>query len=143
MDVDYAIRELADERRRDEAHEPGEDDQLDPFLVEDFQDLPLETFAVLPIRTWIHADRRDVRRLGPIEHGRPRDVAHKDREIDVQIAALARIDKALEVRAPPRSEHSDPGPAHRAPSVFEQPDPREDHSDSVFIGRRDDLVVAD
>src|SRR5437879_3746082 len=99
MDVDDAMRELADERRRDQAHEPGEDDQLDPFVPEDFQDLPFETFAVLAVRTMIHDDRRDIRRFGPIEHGRTRDVAYEDREVDVQIATLPSVDKALEVRA--------------------------------------------
>src|SRR5437870_13597156 len=88
--------------------------------------------SVFPIRPMIDDNRGDVRRLRPIEHRRTREVAHEDGEVDVQVAAVPRVDKALEVRAPPRGEHSDPGPAHRAPSVFEQPNPREDHSDSVF-----------
>src|SRR5437016_369475 len=36
MDIDDPVRERADERRGNEAHEAREDDQLDAFVPEDF-----------------------------------------------------------------------------------------------------------
>src|SRR5437016_5656710 len=42
MDVHDPHGELADEVRRDEPHEPREDDEVRPFLLQDFHDLALD-----------------------------------------------------------------------------------------------------
>src|SRR6266705_5775321 len=141
MDVDDPVRELADERRRDQAHEAREDDQPDLFVPKDFYEFAFEAFAVLAERAMIHDDRGDVRGFRAFEHRRPRDVADEDGEVDVQVSPLPRVHEALEVRASPRGEYSDPGSAHGGPSMFEQSDPREDHSDSVLVIGFDDLYI--
>src|SRR5436309_16074083 len=78
LDVDDPVRELADERTRDQAHETREDDEPDPFVPKDIYDFAFEAIAVLAERAMILDDRGDVRVLREFEHVRPRDVAEED-----------------------------------------------------------------
>src|SRR2546428_12712186 len=50
MDVDDPVRELADERTRDQAHEAREEDHPRPSLPKDFYDFPFDAFALLAAR---------------------------------------------------------------------------------------------
>src|SRR5437899_12464904 len=78
MDVDDPVRELADERRRDQAHEAREDDEPDLFVPKDLYYFAFEAFAVLAVRAMIHDDRGDVRGFRALDHWRPRDVDEDD-----------------------------------------------------------------
>src|SRR5437773_2022017 len=114
MDVHDPHGELADEVRRDEPHEPREDDEVRPFLLQDFHDLALEGGPVLPEGPVVDHDGGNVRLLRPREDRRSRHVAYEDDEVRGEVPAVARVHETLEVRAPPGREHPDPNPSAAA-----------------------------
>src|SRR5947209_17102024 len=66
----------------------------------------------------IDDDRRDACGVRPLEYGGPGDIANEDREVDVELPALPRVDEALEVRSPPGGEHPDSDSGHRVPQCL-------------------------
>src|SRR3989304_4067795 len=113
-------RERADELLRDEAHEPREHDEIDAALLQDLHELRLERDAVLPVRAGVHDDGRNARLLRALKDRGPGYVAHEDREVDIKVASVPRVDEALEVRAAARRENADADLRHRPPSVLEE-----------------------
>src|SRR5437773_2345594 len=97
MDVHDPHGELADEVRRDEPHEPREDDEVRPFLLQDFHDLALEGGPVLPEGPVVDHDGGNVRLLRPREDRRSRHVAYEDDEVRGEVPAVARVHETLEV----------------------------------------------
>src|SRR5947207_8443082 len=119
MDVHDPHGELADEVRRDEPHEPREDDEVRPFLLQDFHDLALEGGPVLPEGPVVDHDGGNVRLLRPREDRRSRHVAYEDDEVRGEVPAVARVHETLEVGAPPGPDNPDPKPSNRIPSCPE------------------------
>src|SRR5438094_202788 len=126
MDVHDPHGELADEVRRDEPHEPREDDEDRPFLLQDFHDLALEGGPVLPEGPVVDHDGGNVRLLRPREDRRSRHVAYEDDEVRGEVPAVARVHETLEVRAPPGSDQPDPKTCHRITPVLYRSRTRED-----------------
>src|SRR5256712_12206383 len=82
------------------------------------QDLPHNPPAICPKRAEIGADGRAACGLRPVECGGPGDFGHEDRQVDVEVPALPRVDEALEVRSPPGGEHPDSDSGHRVPQCL-------------------------
>ena len=106
MDVQDPSREGAHERRREDPHEPGETDELDPVLVEEPLQRRIIGRAVREV-LGVEEDRGDPGPRGAREGRRP--LAIRDDDDDGRGKALpARgVEDRLEVGAPAGREDAD------------------------------------
>src|SRR5215213_10661423 len=111
VDVHDPPGEAADEGRREELHEPGQDDQLDAPLLE-----PVRERLVAPRAVGLLGQREDrgldMRLLGPFEPTRLRAARHNAYDLD-PVAPVDALEQRLEIRALPRDQDCDPK-AHAA-----------------------------
>src|SRR5436190_1318108 len=91
---------------------------IGPLFPEGFHNLSLEGLSILPERPMVDDGGRNARLLCALDHGCPRDVADEHDEVRREIAAIPRVDEALEVRAASRGQDPDAEAAHRIPQCL-------------------------
>ena len=105
MDVEDSFRKGLDKSWAEQAHEPGQADQMHPMALE-LGDQRLVVGLARPVGRVLEHRCLDARPTGPLETTRVRVVGNDDRNGRDEMTVSHRVDDRLEVATPTRNQHT-------------------------------------